>query len=517
MNVSVDIAAPHLNNPATSTAFKNGTPPSLSVIDYSCQPDSVSGNNTAYFHAIQSLDRSVVVYGLGGLSYGVIMTLAWMTAASDGFNVTRFLFLLSCYCWPGVMTVSLIKPAIRKCTAIIYGAIILFIAGTALIRSPSLTWDQLLYLWIFANCPGTALLAAFLNRRVRAVGPLVLAFMVAAFSGAVIIVKMVGSSDRLMLGVADVGSKLGLEAWTVFVLLHFVGFALFGFLGWQLLLWVGRRYKKKRMSDQSIMIDTLMLLFGVVHSFTLVFEGWGWIFTGLVAFAVFKMTVRFGFMFLARQYGNSTESHVLLLLRVFSLGRRSERLFDSISSVWLRIGSISLISGPDLATTTVEPHEFLDFMGGRLSRQFVQGENDLKQRLLSMDIRPDPDGRHRVNEFFCRADTWQMTMQQLARRSAAVLMDLRSFSKNNQGCIYELRQLMDTIPLDRFILAIDDSTDREFLETKVMDIWQDLVPESPNADLPKPVVRCFAVKKQGPKEMEKLLLMLFGVRTAIAC
>lgn len=153
-------------------------------------------------------------------------------------------------------------------------------------------------------------------------------------------------------------------------------------------------------------------------------------------------------------------------------------------------------------------------MGGRLSRQFVQGETDLEQRVSHLDTRPDPDGRHRVNEFFCRADTWQMTMQRLARGSDAVLMDLRSFSKSNQGCIYELRQLMNSIPLDRVILAIDDSTDRTFLEMTVREIWQDLAPASPNAKLSRPVVRCFPVRQQSPKEIEGLMLIIFGARAS---
>src|SRR5207248_2093380 len=122
----------------------------------------------------------------------------------------------------------------------------------------------------------------------------------------------------------------------------------------------------------------------------------------------------------------------LLLLRVFALGTRSERLFDLLRAHWLRLGNISLIAGPDLITTTVEPHEFLDFLGGQLSRQFVRDRADLGRRISGMDTKIDPDGRFRVNEFFCRADTWQITMRELAACSDAVLMDLRSFSSINR-------------------------------------------------------------------------------------
>ena len=58
---------------------------------------------------------------------------------------------------------------------------------------------------------------------------------------------------------------------------------------------------------------------------------------------------------------------------------------------------------------------------------------------------PDPDGRYRIKEFFCYNDTWQMTMERLAAASDAVLMDLRSFSRVNQGCIFELGRLLDGV------------------------------------------------------------------------
>lgn len=144
----------------------------------------------------------------------------------------------------------------------------------------------------------------------------------------------------------------------------------------------------------------MWLLFGVVQSITLVFEGWAWIFTGFAAFAVYKLAVGVGFAGLRRQSMGDTGRLSLLLLRVFALGRRSERLFHMLSKLWLRAGSINLIAGPDLVTATVEPHEFLDFLGRRLSRRFVRDEADLQSRQSRMDDKPDPDGRHRVNEFF---------------------------------------------------------------------------------------------------------------------
>lgn len=498
--------------PAPSGAAEK---PVLTMIPSPSRPAESSTGGAAYRKAMQSLRLLACVYATGGLAYALVLTAAWMITAGGGFYPVRFLWLLSCYAWPVILAVNLITPADGVRVAIAYFAMIVIVGATSLVSSPDLTIGQLVFFWLFAAGPGTVLLLAFLNRRVRAVGPLVLAFMLAAVTGAFVAVNVAGSDERLLRRIVDFGSMLGLGGTAIFILLHLIGFVLFGIFGWWLLLWIGRRYRGKRMSDQSITLDALWLLFGVVQSFTLVFEGWGWIFTGAVAFAAYKLVACAGLSFLRRKRPEGTAGRVLLLLRVFALGTRSQRLFDALSRIWLRTGSINLIAGPDLATATVEPHEFLDFMGGHLSRRFVRGEADLEQRLVHVDTQPDPDGRFRVNEFFCRANTWQRTMQRLAGGSDAVLMDLRSFSSSNQGCIYELGQLMNIVPIDRMIFAIDDSTDQLFLETTMEGIWKQLEASSPNAGVTKPAVRCFSLGQQSASAAERLLVSLFDSQPAL--
>lgn len=99
----------------------------------------------------------------------------------------------------------------RRYVAIVgvYGVILIGIAVVALARNPDLTPRQLVFFWLFANGPGTALLLAFMRRRVRAVGPMVLAFMVTGVTGAVLAIQFVGSSAKLMRAAVAVGSPLG--------------------------------------------------------------------------------------------------------------------------------------------------------------------------------------------------------------------------------------------------------------------------------------------------------------------
>lgn len=65
-----------------------------------------------------------------------------------------------------------------------------------------------------------------------------------------------------------------------------------------------------------------------------------------------------------------------------------------------------LIAGPGLAAATVEPHEFLDFVSGKLDHQFIDNPETLARRISNLDTQPDFDSRLRVNDFFCHVDTW---------------------------------------------------------------------------------------------------------------
>lgn len=122
------------------------------------------------------------------------------------------------------------------------------------------------------------------------------------------------------------------------------------------------------------------------------------------------------------------------------------------------------IAGPDLAATTVEPHEFLDFLVGKFERRFITTLPDtLEDALVSIDDAPDADGRYRVNKLYCRDNTWQQTFARLLVDSDAVLMDVRAFSRERRGCEYELRHLSLSADPRQVVLLVDESTDRNFL------------------------------------------------------
>ena len=76
------------------------------------------------------------------------------------------------------------------------------------------------------------------------------------------------------------------------------------------------------------------------------------------------------------------------------------------------------------------------------------------------DLRPDVEGRFRINECYCHDTTWHSALAALVQRSDVVLMDLRGFQAHNAGCVHELQTLAPTPRLGRVVVLVDDQTDR---------------------------------------------------------
>jgi hypothetical protein len=380
-----------------------------------------------------------------------------------------------------------------------------------LARSPDLTIIQLAYLWFNANLIPSILLLFFLNRRIRAVGPLVLIFMIVGATGATLLVSVAGNNPKLLRAIGNFAHSIGLGAAGTVWGLHLVGFTVFALAGWVVLDSLRQMYERKKMSDRSVTVDTIWLTFGIVNSMGLVFEGARWILSGLVAFMVFKIIAALAFAAL-RARRNSTSPR-LLLLRVFALGRRSERLYDALGKHWRTAGSVQMIAGPDLATTTVEPHEFLDFVTGKLARRFIDSGQTLDLRIEQMDLDADSDALFRATEFFCHDDTWKITLARLADESDAVLMDLRGFSETNAGCIFEINELFNLVLLQRVVFVIDQSTDQQFMRNTMQMAWQQIKERSPNRRLSSGHISLVQVSSLSGREMRNLLYSVTSAAT----
>jgi hypothetical protein len=148
-----------------------------------------------------------------------------------------------------------------------------------------------------------------------------------------------------------------------------------GVVGWPLLHGIAALYRRRVISDQSLPVDSIWFLHGAISAMFRWDRGPIVVLLAIgLPFLIFKIVSHLGFAILRRCV---TQPRKLLLLRVFALGDRSRQLFRALAVTWRYYGPIRLITGPDLATETVEPNEFLDFMGRRLSKHFIDSQDTL--------------------------------------------------------------------------------------------------------------------------------------------
>ena len=420
------------------------------------------------------------VYALAGLAFATLTAIFILAGAHARISSTRLFALGWLFAWPAAIAVYLIVGTTKHTRVAVisaYFVVYFIIAAIAVAVSPKLGFGQMLGLWLLENLFPTVLLAIFINRRVRAVGPLILLLMLVAVYGALVAPSLLFSSHTQGFTRLAAGLLGGIPA---FRMAQVLGFAGFGAIGWFVLQYVRRLYEKKALNDQAILLGAVWLQFVVFWFVDFVFAGYAWLLSAVPAIIVYIVVRRAGFALLRLRSPLPRRGCRLLVLRVFALGERSEQLFEAVSHCWRYVGSIAQIAGPDLLKATVQPHEFLDFMSGKLSRRFIDGPKELDLRLAETDVGSDLEGRFRVNDFFCYDDTWKFVLDRLVRDSDAVLMDLRGFSPQNVGCAFEIEELINVFPIGRAVFIVDDTTDESFLSATVRRAFGKMRSTSPN-------------------------------------
>jgi hypothetical protein len=483
MNVSGEFRRPAKNQP--------------SLIPASAERAGVVGRRESADDARRALtapSRDAIRHAVAGLAFALVFAVAARFVYPLRLDAPGFAIAVWIYMWPVILALPLIVPLHVRgwLSCVLAYALVFTLLGVWAGSTPDLpgyTWGAvtvaprssatpwvLLRLWLVVNAVPTVLMWLCFNRRVRAVGPLVLALVTTAISGTWIAILAMFSGRGADATVA-LSTSLRLHVNWLIVIVMLVAFTAFAAAGWALARWIARAYRARRVSDQSLQLDALWLLFASWYAMWLGLGGIAWTITAPVAFAAYTLA-----LWVARRIGNrsSHSNRSLTFLRVFSLGTRTDALFDGVAKYWRHIGSIQVITGPDVALTTVQPHQFLDYISGKLATHFVRDEDSLERSLTQRDRVTDPDGRFGIENFFCQADAWQAVLPRLVDEGGAVLMDLRSFSAANAGCVHELRHLVEHVPFDRFLLIVDGTTDRQFLDRTVCQAWEQTSPQSPN-------------------------------------
>jgi hypothetical protein len=242
-----------------------------------------------------------------------------------------------------------------------------------------------------------------------------------------------------------------------------------GWLAWRLLSVLAAAFANKRFSDIQLVVDCWWAIVAAeVTAMSLAPRlGLPGIAAGVAAFLAYRLAVAA----VLRGDRPPLRAPRLLLLRVFGYQARTESLFDRVAQTWRLRGPVQLIAGVDLAMRTADPGDMLALLNGRLAEAYVRTPQEVGERLARLDLRPDPDGRFRINEVYCHDNTWRTTLQALLDGTDRVLMDLRSFSAHNAGCRFELQQIVRRVPTDNIVLVCDESTDLPLLHQILAAAW----------------------------------------------
>jgi hypothetical protein len=531
-----------------SPSVEDGPRPPLSTIapleiqiEKSGGPTRPSPMRSSTFqHAENVFRRAPRVYALGGSIYAAVSTgLLFLVGFYSLPSTPSRLTMLACYAsvfwswfFPTMVGLALFWGPDRRVRGLIILAylgllplagVLLQLAGapslpladlglmdtaretlsaSALLAGKLRPLIQPFLFWLLTVTPWALPLLAF-NRFIRGtVGPLFMTLALMMVLSTLTIIDLINyASAGNWLG-AHIEGTFGSSTYGVLMVMSIT---VSGVITWFGLRWLADRYRRRQLSDQTFLFDALWLSVSLWLSVYLmgVFEKFGY-WLGLLPFLLYKITVKYGLRPLAARAEPLPKAR-LLFLRVFGSSSRSEKLLDLLAARWRYAGSIQLISATDVARGRFEPDEFLDFISGRLARSYISSGADLDRRLAGLDHLPDPDGRYRVNEFFCRADTWQQTVTRLMAQSDLVVMDLRAFTSEKKGVLFELGALIDVVPLHRVVLLIDQTTDQPLLTQTLAHLWPRMNPQSPNASGGTARVRIIDLAGGRPIAVRRLL------------
>ena len=457
--------------------------------------------------SVRAMKRLGAAYALAGLVHATLATTIMFWLNELDFRPFRSLVIGSVFAWPVVAAMTMTAAVTRRQQTRLIGGyfawlLVLEIIAEAFQLRYKPGFGEVFLLWAITMGPPTVVIVLLANRAWRSVG------LTALFVSIVLV-------GALLLGFMLVGCAV-LTSRSI-ALLESRNLVLFsimlacGALAWMLLRRSANRYQAKQASDQMLMLDSWWLLVTALEILQQMGNYGLMSFAFLLAYVGYRFTLRF----LLRRFGLATLPHSpqpMLLLRVFGHATRARTLADQVGQTWRHAGPINMIGGTDLATALLEPDELMTFWSGKLRQGFVVSPDDLDKRLRNLDEKRDPDGRYRINEFFCHDDTWRATVRALAQRSAVVLMDLRGFGKENRGCEFELAMLLGEVPIARVVLLVDRTTRTEDLKILLQSAWDKLPAASPNRAVAEPVLQLFHVEDSS-KALQPLLARLFAAAT----
>ena len=385
--------------------------------------------------------RAQLIFLLAGAAYGLAGAVVFTIVGRETWQPLWLLAYAFVFAWPLVPTWLILSVSSRRRRLIAWPGYLVVAAGLIALARPANLLDIVLLIFpvVFVAATG----AKSLRGAAWLVAPILLMLGVTV------------NAWRLVARYVGFGAPFDGFARGAVVVGLVVPFIALGYV------WLATRlYRSKLTSDQTLLIVQWWFVSSLWWMMLLGVQGGvGWSLSA-VPYVIFVTVLVVGLRI--RPAGRGVR---LLLLRTFGARERSTRLVSLLTRQWRWIGSVELITAPDVASETLEPDEFLDFLLRRLSRRFVADEAVVPDRLAALDLSPDRDGRFRVNELMCTDDTWQLVFEGLVTRVDAVLIDLRDLGEGRSGVQHELERVVAVVPLTTVIAIVDPTTDRATLTT----------------------------------------------------
>jgi hypothetical protein len=416
--------------------------------------------------------RLVLVYGIAAAAHSLVMTALEIGADPPGISPVGVFARWWVNAWPLVPTLIALlvlgrgKSARLAVTYLGAGAVSVALLTLLLqgVRGVVTIAPLTNAGWFVVSLAWTAAIPVLLLlitgwRRIRAVTPLALAGTIVFGLGSALSGEaMLRAFDRAALreGLLRLAALTSTEAayYSAFMLVSLP----VGAIAWWILRGAAGAFRRKRFSDVQLVVDCWWLIVSAAGAIVLAARmGPRGVAGAAAAFVLYRAVVAVGLW--GWRLDPARPRQRLLLLRVFGYQARTEALFDRIAQRWRFRGPVQLIAGADLAMRAVDPGDILNLLAGRTAEQYVTDPEALARRLDTLDVAPDPDGRFRVNEVYCHDDTWRPALGTLLDRTDRVVMDVRSFSRRNQGGVFELEQLPWRLPSEAIVLVVDRSTD----------------------------------------------------------
>jgi hypothetical protein len=425
--------------------------------------------------------RLELTLALGSVLIGCTGTWLYLAVHQQqfgGITPLRLLLVGLVWCIPGLVLQALVlRWSLQRQLLVLLGwgsgLVLLLALASGGFRQDSLVFvlmhllPALLVLGLLFGVPGLRAIAPYLF---PAVAALCLA-VIATLNG---LASLVGQESALIRSAVAISSAVGL-------ILLVAALALLGgsLIAQRIGQGLGRLHRRQAFSDLSylfgaswLVVLTLELLPGLNHAGgalapLLPLVAWLWV---PVLFRCLPQ--------LLPPPSTGCRPPRLLVLRVFRRSGPMAWLFDHVVHRWRLIGPVLLITAADLAARSVEPHALVAFMEGHLQDRYINSTEKLSSQLAQIQEQPDHDGRWRVHEFCCYANSWKPTLEALLQGADAVLMDLRGFSSRNAGCCHELQRIGQSDHLRAAVLLFDRDTDRLAAEqalgpeTSITITWQ---------------------------------------------